>query len=378
MSTSTEEQTASRTDDDGPPPTAPRDDNRVAVRSVIRQARHTMNLLVALVALIGLYFGRELLVPIAIAVLFWFLINGVANGIAGPADARRFPIVLAKLIAIVFVSGVIFFSGQIVAENAAALGGDLNFEDSQILAQLRGWLESIGLPQLLDGEWLRGQLLLNQLPARAIDFIRGLASDITLIILYVMFLLIDERFFAAKLRALIKDDHRRRRFSNMLSDIAREARTYLRLMFFISLSVGLATYGFCSYFEVAGAAFWGFVAFILNFIPTIGSILAVLLPFLYALITLSDPLALLGLAACLAATQFVAGEIVLPRVMGDSLNLSSFVILVALVLWGLLWGPVGMFLAIPITVILVSVCAKFPGGRPIAVLLSKDGKLPDG
>jgi predicted PurR-regulated permease PerM len=131
-------------------------------------------------------------------------------------------------------------------------------------------------------------------------------------------------------------------------------------------------------FGVAGAAFWGFPAFTLNFIPTIGSILGVAIPCVYALLTLPDPAVLLLLAPALAAVQFTAGEVVLPRVMGDRLNLSAFAILLLLVIWGAMWGPAGMFLAIPITVILMIVFAEFATTRPIAIALSRTGRLPDG
>jgi len=66
----------------------------------------------------------------------------------------------------------------------------------------------------------------------------------------------------------------------------------------------------------------------------------------------------------------------LPRLMGDHLNLSAFVVLLSLVVWGVLWGPVGMFLGIPITVIVAVLCARMDRTRPVAILLSKDGRIP--
>lgn len=160
-----------------------------------------------------------------------------------------------------------------------------------------------------------------------------------------------------------------------LDAIGQEARIYLWLMFVISLGVGVMTFVICTLFSVKGAAFWGFLAFGLNFIPTIGSILAVIFPAIYALLTFDDPAALGGLIVSLSALQFVAGEVLLPRMMGRHLNLSAFVVLLSLVFWGTLWGPVGMFVGIPITVIAVFVCSHMPGGRPIAILLSRDGRI---
>ncbi len=359
---------------------APKDRDDAATAAEVRGALSALQWFLAaagaLMALGVLAVGRELLIPIAVAILIWFLIGALANAMAGPPERRRFPIVIAKVLAVGLIFGMMIGAGRIVAENAAALGGGLNFRNSALLAQLQAVAEDFGLADRFNAEWLREQLLLGELPGRVLDFARSLVGNTSLIFLYVLFLLLDEPFFDAKLRALISDDARRAYLSRTLSQIGRDARLYLWLMFLISFGVGLATYVFCSAFGVAGAGFWGFIAFVLNFIPTIGSILAVVIPCVYALLTLDDPLMLLGLITALAATQFVAGEIVLPRVMGDRLNLSSFVILFALVLWGVLWGPVGMFLAIPVTVILASVCARFENGRPIAILLSKDGRLP--
>ena len=151
---------------------------------------------------------------------------------------------------------------------------------------------------------------------------------------------------------------------------------FIGLMFLISLGVGLVTFFVCSAFGVKGAAFWGFLAFGLNFIPTIGSILAVVIPCLYALLTFDNRIALGGLISGLSATQFIAGEVILPRLMDDHLNLSAFAVLLSLVVWGVLWGPVGMFLGIPITVIAAVLCSRKDRTLSIAILLSKDGQNP--
>ena len=283
---------------------------------------------------------------------------------------------LATVFAIAIFAALFVSAGRIVASNAAELGSEIDLENGAVILWLRSVYAELGLSAVIDLDQLTAHLPLGEYMALTLGYLRGLLSDTSLVFLYVLFLLLDQRFFDVKLRALVADERRRAALARTLEVIAHEARTYLWLMFLISLGVGLATFGFCHLFGVKGAAFWGFVAFVLNFIPTLGSIAAVAIPCVFGLLTLDDPVMLGGLIACLAATQFVAGEIVLPRVMGEHLNLSSFVILFALMFWGMLWGPVGMFLAIPVTVIFMSVCARFPTGRPIAVILSKNGALP--
>jgi AI-2 transport protein TqsA len=114
---------------------------------------------------------------------------------------------------------------------------------------------------------------------------------------------------------------------------------------------------------------------LLNFVPYIGSVLGVLFPAVMAIVQFEDPAVLLSLLMALAAAQFLIGNFLDPYVMGNSLNLSPFAILVSLAVWFELWGVAGAFLAVPITAIVVIVLSQFPGSRPIAVLLSRSGRL---
>ena len=320
----------------------------------------------------GLALARPYAVPIAVAVLIWFLINAMAEAMQRAVPRAPWWVVLILAVALLF--GAIGLMGSIVAGSLAALGAGVEGLDAALVAALNGTLARFGLPQRLDLEMLHAGIDLERLFRLAFDTVRGFASDVSLIFLYVMFLLIDQRFYRSKLAALVPNPDRRAALEETLRDIADTTRTYLWLMTAISAGVGVLTGLVCAVFGVPGAAFWGFLAFALNYIPTIGSILAVAIPSVYALLSLPSDTVLLGIVPLLSAVQFTAGEIVLPRVMGRRLNLSAFVILLSLVVWGALWGPAGMFLAIPIMVILTIVLAAFPATRPIAVALSREGQ----
>ncbi|MEM7524599.1 MAG: AI-2E family transporter [Pseudomonadota bacterium] len=332
--------------------------------------------IIALGAIVVLQQGRDILVPIALAVLIWFLINALADTLrAAPGPIGRLTPLWSKIVAVILFTALLITSGRIIAENLVRIGGDLNPDASPLIAQLLAFGGRFGLPAELTIDTLLKFYPFEELLGAALAITRDLVGDASLVLLYVAFLLLDEPYFDAKLRALTPDDGRREALRAKLGHIAKEARIYLWLMFLLSLGVALMTFAVCAAFGLPGAAFWGFLAFGLNFIPTIGSILAVAIPCFYALLTFSDPVVLAGLIGLLALTQFVAGEIVMPRLMGDHLNLSAVVVLLTLVAWGALWGPVGMFLGIPITVIAILVCVGFPRARWIAVLLSKDGAV---
>ncbi|WP_374321277.1 AI-2E family transporter, partial [Pseudoxanthomonas kaohsiungensis] len=107
----------------------------------------------------------------------------------------------------------------------------------------------------------------------------------------------------------------------------------------------------------------------------IGSVLGVVLPVLFAVLQFGDLKTTLLLAGALSVAQFLNGNLLDPYLMGNSLNLSPFVILVSLTVWTALWGVPGAFLAVPVTASIVMVLAEFDGSRPLAVLLSRKGEV---
>jgi len=124
------------------------------------------------------------------------------------------------------------------------------------------------------------------------------------------------------------------------------------------------------------ALFWALVIFVLNYIPIVGGLAAVLLPVLFAVVQFDSAGRIAALAGILFGAQFVIGNTIQPKMMGDSMNLSALVVILALSVWSALWGGVGAFLSAPLTVIIMIILAQFPTTRWIAVILSADGN-PD-
>ena len=124
------------------------------------------------------------------------------------------------------------------------------------------------------------------------------------------------------------------------------------------------------------ALFWALVIFILNYIPIIGGLAAVVLPVMFAMVQFESAAMIALLAGLLFAVQFVIGNTIQPKMMGDSMNLSALVVVLSLTLWQALLGGVGAFLSAPLTVIFMIVLAQFKTTHWIAVLLSADGQ-PD-
>jgi predicted PurR-regulated permease PerM len=205
--------------------------------------------------------------------------------------------------------------------------------------------------------------------------VSSIVSSVIIVLLYVAFLLIEQRAFSDKINRVSSDPRHVAYIRRVITHINARIGTYLALKTLVSLVQGLICWGILALFGVEFATFWAVLIGLLNYIPYIGSFLGVVLPVAFALVQFADLNVVLALLLALSAAQFVIGFFLDPYLMGNSLNLSPFVILVSLAVWSALWGIAGAFLAVPMTACMALVFAEFEGTRPIAVLLSKNGRL---
>ncbi len=203
----------------------------------------------------------------------------------------------------------------------------------------------------------------------------GLINQFSVVAIYVAFLLVDQQFFEAKLCALAPDPVRRENIRSLLGRIAGGIQSYLWVMTLMSALTAGLSYLVLRLMHVEHAGFLTTAIFFLNFIPTIGSILGTVLPAVFALLQFQALGPVIVTLAAIGAVQFVIGNVLLPRVAGGALNISLFVTIFALFGWGALWGVTGMFVAMPLTAMLIIAFSNFAATRPFAVILSRTGDL---
>lgn len=209
-------------------------------------------------------------------------------------------------------------------------------------------------------------------PERLLAFVTGAALRITgimgvtlLVLLYLVFMLAESVALPGKLRRAFGDQVER---SERLRDVVHDVQRYLALKTLISLATGTLVGLGAAALGVDFALFWGFLAFALNYIPSIGSFLAAIPAVLVAMLQLGLGPAL-TLALIYGIVNLLLGSILDPILVGRHLRLSTLAVLVALIFWGWAWGPIGMFLAVPLTAAAKIVMENSPALRPIAVLL---------
>ena len=232
------------------------------------------------------------------------------------------------------------------------------------------------------GDKVRGLLeegYINQILTAAGNSLRGLLANTGLILIYLMFLMLERRTFASKLDALFPDSKKKDRVSAAFDQVRKRVETYIGIKTFNSALTGLLSYAVLKYAGLDFASFWGVIIFVLNFIPTVGSLIATALPVMLAMLQFGfDPInKFLTVLIGVGVIQFSIGNALEPKLMGGSLNLSPLVILFSLALWGSLWGIPGMLLCVPFTVIAAIVAKEIPEARPLAIVLSGDGRIGD-
>ena len=194
-------------------------------------------------------------------------------------------------------------------------------------------------------------------------------KDLLLVLLFAVFFLLDLRYLRQKLDFAFGDGSKGKA-ALIITDIIQQVTRYMSVKFFISLLTGVLI--FLGTFAV-GMGFpilWGFLAFILNFIPNFGSILSGVLTSVFALVQFwPKPAPVVFVAVLMCAVNFILGNVIEPRVQGRHLGLSPFIIIVSLSFWGWLWGFTGLILAVPMMVILKIICENVSILHPAAVLM---------
>ncbi len=201
--------------------------------------------------------------------------------------------------------------------------------------------------------------------------ITSIISSAGLIIIYVLFILLEYRFFKNKIELMSGNVIQRTRINWIISKIKIDVKTYFMIKTFSSFLTWFLSYIVLVLFGVDFALFWSFIIFVLNFIPTVWSIIWVWIISIFVVIQFQFQAFVLAIISILVWIQVLIWNIIEPRLMWNKLNLSPLVILLSLWLWGSIWGVVWMLLSVPIMVIINIILSKFDSTKPISILLSE-------
>jgi len=324
-----------------------------------------------IIAIAVLKIAATVILPFTIAILLAFVMFPMMKVL----DKLRFPRILSiLLIVIIIVTGiflfgmVLFTSGRMIVEQFDQFEGRFEI----IYTWLADLLdlpndEALSLWQnLWDQEGIRSFVRDFTLYISNTSF--KFISNAVLVVLFMVFILSEAAFFRDKLEAAF--ENRIERINRMGHDIVSQVTKYLTAKFFISLANGII---FAVSFYFVGLKFaivWGILQFLLNFIPTLGSIAAGVIISLFALVQFwPEPAPIIIIVAIILIVNLVLCNIFDPKIVGDHVGISPLIILVSLSIWGYIWGFAGMVLAVPMTVIIKIACENIPIMEPVSILI---------
>ncbi len=197
-------------------------------------------------------------------------------------------------------------------------------------------------------------------------------KNLFVIFLMYTFLLVEAGSFEKKI-SLAFEGKMRHRVRSVIAKVIVDTTSYISIKFIISLATGVVVFTGLSIIGVDFAVVWAFLAFLLNFIPTFGSVISFLVTVFFALLQFFPSVPqVLATALVMLLTNMLLGNIVEPRVEGGNLDISPFLILVSLSVWGWIWGFIGMILAVPFLVFIKIFCENVSFLKPMAIMLGNN------
>lgn len=335
---------------------------------------HTVILLIAIVYI--LIVTKVLLLPFVVALLIWYLVKDIRDFIARNRFIKKhFPLLLQNTLVFMIIFGVLTFVSRLLVGSIEDFAAALPVYETNVGVLNDYVQEKFNFNLLNYIQDFTGNFDFTQIVQPIVNSLSQLLSDGFMIVLYVIFLLMEESTFSIKHRLLFREKERYEETVEMVNKIDASFGNYISIKTLTSFITALLSFIVMKILHVDTPLLWAIVIFLLNYIPSIGSLIATTFPAIIAILQAGDPWAGLWVLLGVGIIQVLVGNFLEPRLMGNSLNISPLVVILSLVAWGAIWGVLGMVLSVPIMVMLIIVCARFESTRNIAILLSENGRV---
>jgi len=322
-----------------------------------------------IVVIAGLKAAASLFLPFLIAVFLSMITLPLLNWLQSRGIPTPLAVIVTIFTALAALAGIVVLVGGSIA-GFTAQAPKYKERLDVISIGARGWLQAqgLGIPEEIVADIID--------PARAMDLVtgalRGIAGvlqNLLIVMLAIVFMLSEAAGFPHKIRAAFGQKEGWDRFGH----IRQEVQHYLGIKTLVSLVTGSLVAAALAIIGIDFPLLWGMLAFLLNYIPAFGSILASIPPVLLAIVQFGPGRAI-AVALVFLSANVLLGNFIEPHFMGRRLGLSALVVFLSIVFWGWVWGPVGMLLSVPLTMILKIMLENTEDLRWVAVLLAPGPK----
>ncbi len=360
--------------------------NKVSSASAVEIAKDNnkgikvaLYIMLAIAIISVLKLGKSFFLPLVIAVLFWYLTHTLRSFLYAVLFRFFKRHWLAKhlsfVLAVIGFALVIYNMGVILNTNMTAILKDADSYQDKFVSFVESIMQKLGFSRGLNRRMLMNAINFRGTISYLISSISSLVSNAMMVFVYMMFIFIEQKYMSVKIQKLVPEEKSNKKFWILVKKIDGNMKTYITVKTFISLATALVGYTIMTAVGLQYAMFWALLLFIMNYIPTFGSIISSLLPMAFAVIQFKTALPIAIVCIGLIFTQLFFGNYLEPKILGRTLNLSPLIIIISLVVWGMIWGVVGMFLCVPIMSLIMVALSTIPSTRKIAVLLSENGEI---
>jgi len=378
-----------------------------------RSINRLMIILIIALGIVGLYTARIFIIPFVVALVLFFVLihfeNLISRGLKKLllffkkkefSKKAKYSISAVSFVLSLTISFfILFFSYQGISKNfdemlSNAAKYQMRFAEkiaqfnrfvmeSHVSADENANLSPLG--QIISMIPEQNLPIISSKIIEGVDFnslfnyIGGFAgksiANSTLMAIYLLFLYGERRNFRNKMEKIRENNPKFEKFDKVIKNIRNDLIGYFNIKTIVSFVTAALCYLVMAGFGLDFVWLWAFIIFVLNYVPTIGSIIATILPSALGLILFDNLIDAVLMALIIAVIQFVIGSVIEPRFQGERLNLAPIMILLSLAIWGAIWGIVGMFLAVPIMVTINAVLSQFEATKPLAMFFSSNGDI---
>ncbi len=328
--------------------------------------------IIATLVVLGLYAGSAFLIPLTMALLVNVLIMALSDRVIAVTHA---PVWVANIAGVTVVLAGLFMIMYILGNQATQFARSINTYEAQFDNAVNRIAALVGSDVT---SFIRDNLVsidMSYVARVLLGSATSLLNQFFLISLYVAFLMAERLAFRKKIQLAAGSPETGKEFAVMLDAISFSLQRYVGVKTLISLITAGISYSVFRALGLEYAETWAVLTFALNFIPSIGSIIAVVFPAMIALVQFESIGPFLVVVLGCGTIQFLIGNFLDPAMLGRSLNMSTFLVILALTFWTTVWGLIGAFLSVPLTVCILIVFSHVPALRPVAILMSLDGRL---
>lgn len=339
-------------------------------------SKFTQASILIVIIVTGLIYGKNFLIPLIFAFIFWILIRSLKEALDRISVVAKYvPNWIKNIFLTIFIFFLLYSLGSIISSNIAKMVGRYDIYEQNFSTWVYKINHTFGIELQVFLKNTDASMLLSNLVQPIVSALTSMVGNIFMVLIYMLFLFLEESNFDTKLKLISKNEQQYRGISNILDELKYSISDYLGVKTLVSFITGALSAIALTIIGVDAPVFWGLIIFLLNYIPTVGSLVATLFPVVFCLLQFPDLTPAILTLVFVGAIQVLVGNVLEPKLVGSSMNLSALVTILALSLWGVIWGVMGMILSVPITVIMVIIFSKFEQTKNIAIMLSDKGEI---